>query len=242
MKHTYNIEGMTCKSCEATVTKALSEIKEVTNATVDLEKKEANVEMSKHISTENLQKKLPSKYSITDKNVYMPTSGFEDVVEKSKFQQLKPLFLIIGYISVASILLHREDWNIVEMMIDFMGLFFIVFSFFKMLDIGGFASTFSMYDPIAEKLPVYAKIYPFIETVLGIMLLLRYQVNTALIVTIVILGLTTYGVTKTLLSKRTIKCACLGTALDLPMTEATFIENAIMIVMSIAMLLMQISK
>jgi len=54
--------------------------------------------------------------------------------------------------------------------------------------------------------------------------------------TIVLLGITTYGVTKTLLAKRVIKCACLGTALDLPMTEATFIENAIMIVMSVIML------
>jgi hypothetical protein len=34
-----------------------------------------------------------------------------------------------------------------------------------------------------------------------------------------------------------IKCACLGTALNLPMTEATFIENTIMLVMAVWMLL-----
>jgi hypothetical protein len=122
------------------------------------------------------------------------------------------------------------------MMTDFMGLFFIVFSFFKMLDLAGFAVTFSMYDPLANRLPAYAKVYPFIETILGLMLLMRFQINLAFIATIMILGLTTYGVTKTLLSKRRIKCACLGTALDLPMTEATFIENSIMILMAIGML------
>lgn len=65
---------------------------------------------------------------------------------------------------------------------------------------------------------------------------MRFEINIALIITLIILGVTTIGVTKTLLDKKSIKCACLGTALDLPMTEATFIENAIMIVMSILML------
>ena len=50
------------------------------------------------------------------------------------------------------------------------------------------------------------------------------------------LVVTTIGVTKTLLAKKSIQCACLGTALKLPMTEATFIENAIMIVMAIMMI------
>ena len=68
------------------------------------------------------------------------------------------------------------------------------------------------------------------------MFLMRVQVDVALIITLVVLSITTIGVTKTLLSKKSIQCACLGTALKLPMTEATFIENAIMIVMAVVML------
>jgi hypothetical protein len=44
-------------------------------------------------------------------------------------------------------------------------------------------------------------------------------------------------VVRALFSKNQIQCACLGSVLNLPMTEATFIENAIMIVMAIFMLL-----
>jgi hypothetical protein len=66
---------------------------------------------------------------------------------------------------------------------------------------------------------------------------MRFEINIALMVTLVVLGVTTIGVTKTLLDKKSIRCACLGTALKLPMTEATFIENAIMIVMAVFMLL-----
>ena len=122
-------------------------------------------------------------------------------------------------------------------MLDFMGLFYIVFSFFKMLDLKGFPESFSMYDPLAKRVPIYGKVYPFIETALGLMFLTRYEINIALIITLIILGITTIGVTKTLLDKKAIRCACLGTALKLPMTEATFIENTIMIVMAILMLL-----
>jgi hypothetical protein len=144
--------------------------------------------------------------------------------------------LILVYISIATILLHyqRENWN--GAMLDFMGLFFIVFSFFKMLDVKGFSKSFGMYDPLARIIPVYGWIYPFIETALGFMLLMRLKVDIALIATLVILGITTIGVSKALLDKKSIPCACLGTALKLPMTEATFIENVLMIVMGIFML------
>lgn len=242
MKHTYKIEGMTCNNCKASVEKYLSELDNITNVTVNLEQGEAELIMSKHIDTETLQKALPEKYNLSEKkekNVFASSSISSKSLEeeKSKLQQLKPLLLIIFYIASASVLLHYKNWSWSEFMLDFMGLFYIVFSFFKMLDLKGFPDSFRMYDPLAKRIPIYGWIYPFIETALGLMFLMRFEVNIALIITLVVLGLTTIGVTKTLLDKKSIRCACLGTALKLPMTEATFIENAIMIVMAILMLL-----
>jgi len=241
MKHTYNIEGMTCGGCKDSVEKYLNELKGITSVSVDLEKGEAEINMNNHINTEELQKALTAKYIITEKKTnnshIRSNSSFHLEEEKSKLQQLQPLLLILGYITVASVLLHYKNWNIGEVMLDFMGLFYVVFSFFKMLDLKGFPDSFRMYDPLAKKVPIYAMIYPFIETALGLMFLMRFEVKIALIVTLVILGITTIGVTKTLLDKKSIRCACLGTALKLPMTEATFIENAIMIIMAILMLI-----
>jgi cation transport ATPase len=242
MKHTYKISGMTCGSCKASVEKSLNNLDEVTNVVVNLENEEAIVTMNSPIEVETLQKALSSKYiiSIKDrKNVFalIENSNFDIEEEKSKLQQLKPLLLIIFYIAVASILLHYKNWSWSEFMLDFMGLFYIVFSFFKMLDLKGFSESFKMYDPLAKRIPIYGWIYPFIETVLGLLFLMRFELNIALIVTLFVLGITTIGVTKTLLDKKSIRCACLGTALKLPMTEATFIENAIMIIMAILMLI-----
>jgi hypothetical protein len=147
------------------------------------------------------------------------------------------LFLIFGYITVAAILLNYNPWDSSNFMLDFMGLFYIVFSFFKLLDLKGFPESFKMYDPLAKVIPAYGWVYPFIELALGVLFLMRIQIPLALIITLIILGITTIGVTKTLLDKKSIQCACLGTALKLPMTKATFIENSIMIVMAIVMLL-----
>jgi cation transport ATPase len=241
MKHTYIIAGMTCVGCKASVEKHLVKIEDVTNVLVDLKEGEAIVTMNTHIATALLQKALPEKFKILKKLEYKEfviedTSVVSLEEEKSKLAQLKPLLIIIFYITTASILLNYKEWFLGEFMLDFMGLFYIVFSFFKMLDLNGFIMSFGMYDPIAKKVPFYGKIYPFIETVLGLMFLMRFEIDIALIVTLIILGVTTVGVSRVLLNKKSIRCACLGTALKLPMTEATFIENAIMILMAVLML------
>ena len=238
MTHTYKIEGMTCNGCKTSVENYLSAVENVTNTTINLDNGEAIIKMSTHISTEVFKNVLPKKYVITEKQKATSLENSTPVseFEKTKLQQLKPLLIILSYISVATVLLNykQNTWNVA--MLDFMGLFFIVFSFFKILDLKGFTKSFKMYDPLAKVVPVYGNIYPFIETALGLLFLMRFQIELALIITLLILGITTVGVTKTLLDKKSIQCACLGTALKLPMTEATFIENAIMIIMAIFML------
>ena len=233
---------MTCDSCKSTILQNLNKLQEIEAVEVNREKGEAIIFMTNNIEISKLQNALPSKFHISEKEIddssALPNkSTLEIDQEQSKLQQLKPLLIILTYISVASILMNYKNWSSNEAMLDFMGLFYIVFSFFKMLDLKGFPESFRMYDPLAKRLPIYGRIYPFIETGLGLMLLMRYEVKIALIITLFVLGVTTIGVTKTLLDKKSIRCACLGTVLKLPMTEATFIENIIMIVMAISMLI-----
>ena len=233
MKTTFKISGMTCNGCRSTVENKLSSLDGVDNAQVNLTNGEAIVYSKNPISFSLISNSLPSKYKVI-RNI--PDQDNE-IIKSNKIKQLKPLFIILGYISVTSILLNFRNWNSTNAMLDFMGLFYIIFSFFKILDIKGFSTSFKMYDPLAKKITTYGYIYPFIEILLGLMFLTRIEVNIALLITIIILGITSVGVTKTLLNKRTINCACLGTTLKLPMTEATFIENAIMITMAIVLLI-----
>ncbi|WP_370391634.1 heavy-metal-associated domain-containing protein [uncultured Winogradskyella sp.] len=238
MTHTYKVTGMTCSGCKASVESSLGSLDGIEDVSVNLEESTVKLTMSEHIHLKELQNALADKYQISElpeKNVFKQTTA-EPQKEQSELRQLFPLFLIFGYILIASVLLNMNPWSTTDFMLDFMGLFYIVFSFFKLLDLNGFPKSFSMYDPLANRIPVYGWIYPFIEVLLGLMFLFRFRIDVALVLTVVVLGITTFGVTKALWSKKTIKCACLGTALNLPMTKATFIENTIMIVMAIIML------
>lgn len=238
MKKKYDITGMTCKGCSAGLSHILNEIPEVIHAEVHLENKEAIVTLNKALEIDVFRKAIPSKYVITEKiDIGFTTSDTQVVQEKRQLQQLFPLFLIFGYITIAAVWMNYNSWTVDGFMLDFMGLFYVVFSFFKMLDLQGFPKSFKMYDPLAKRVPLYGWIYPFIEVVLGIMFLVRFRIDLALVITILVLGTTTIGVVKVLIDKKRIQCACLGTALKLPMTKATFIENSIMLFMAIWMLI-----
>ena len=67
MKHSYHIHGMTCNGCRNHVEETLSKVEGVSEATVDLDKAEATIEMESHIPIEKFQealKKDGGNYSI----------------------------------------------------------------------------------------------------------------------------------------------------------------------------------
>ncbi len=231
----FKIAGMTCSACVETVTKHLKNIKDVSKVDVSLTNEAVKIKMLESVPIHVLQQALPENYILSEQLENVDTTGQEK--EKTDLQQLFPLFLVFFYITVTSLVLNRYTGTVSGFMLDFMGIFYIVFSFFKFLDYKNFPGVFGMYDPLARVIPIYGWVYPFIETGLGLLFLFRLEIKIALISTLIILGATTIGVVRTMISKSTIQCACLGTALRLPMTKATLIENGIMLIMAVWMLI-----
>lgn len=227
MNQEFIITGMTCENCKKGVLSKLNAIPEIEHVEIDLKSGFTKIEVDSKRSFSSLEKVLGSKYAVKVLN---------NEVKFSKLKELFPLFLIFVYLIFGALYLERSDLNLDDLMLSFMGLFFIVFSFFKFLGYKSFPSSFATYDPVAKVIPFYGWLYPFIETILGISFLLRLELNLVLIATLVILSVTTFGVLKSLEQKDQIKCACLGTVLNLPMTEATLIENLLMIFMSLVLL------
>lgn len=241
MTHTYNISGMTCSGCQNKVENLLSKVDGVEKVSIDLGKGTANIQMSKHIAITALKNALADypKYQLSEAENPMPTASTPDDEEKkSWFETYKPILLIFAYIMAASLIaaLSGDHFNLVTGMRIFMAGFFIIFSFFKMLDLNGFADSYSMYDIVAKKFRVWGYLYAFVELSLGLAYAANFQPEIISYITLVVMSVSIVGVLQSVLNKRKIRCACLGAVFNLPMSTVTIIEDALMIAMSIAML------
>lgn len=237
MKHTYEVKGMHCQSCVSKVTAALKGVDGVTSAQVLLNPPQAQVEMDNHVPTATLNRAVQAagEYRIGDaKADPIATPNFAEAPQES----LHPLFLIVAYIAgtVALVAVAAGERSPHVLMRYFMGGFFLVFSFFKLLDLRGFADAYQSYDVLARLWPAWGFVYPFVELALSAAYLLNLNPVATNVVTLAVMLLGAVGVLKALLDKRAIRCACLGTALNLPMTTITLVEDLGMAAMAAVML------
>ena len=154
-----------------------------------------------------------------------------------------PLLLILAYVLGGSVLVQiggggPGSVTLDETMRYFMAGFFLVFSFFKLLDISAFADAYSGYDLLAKRWRGWALLYPFVELALGVAYLANFSPVATYWVTIIVMGFSAIGVVQAVLNKRSIECACLGTVFKLPMTIVTIVEDLGMVAMAAWMLLM----
>ncbi|HLZ87621.1 MAG TPA: MauE/DoxX family redox-associated membrane protein [Puia sp.] len=146
----------------------------------------------------------------------------------------KPILLIFAYILVITISIEAASASFDSMrwMNHFMAAFFLVFSFFKFLDLSAFADSYSTYDIIAARWRGWGLIYPFVEAALGVSYLTGASPLFTNIATFLVMGVSSIGVIRSVLRKQRIQCACLGAVFNLPMSTVTIIEDGVMIAMS----------
>jgi copper chaperone CopZ len=229
MTHKYQLTGMTCGSCEAKVKSALLTIENVSAVEVSKETNSVTITMDNHIALDKLQKSLDSKYQISTIN----HNEIEELA-KSWLKTYKPILLIFFYINVVTVfvLSKSENFSWMQAMQFFMAGFFMVFSFFKLLNLKGFAESYAMYDVIAKRIPIWGYAYACIELALGIAYLVNFNPLITNGVTFVVMSISIIGVLQSVLNKKKIQCACLGAVFNLPMSTITILEDALMILMS----------
>lgn len=239
MTHTYNIAGMTCNGCVAKVKSELLKIGEITEADVQLAAPQATITMQKHIPVSTLQSALQKagNYIITEADGGMHHAT-TDLETKTWFQTYKPILLILFYILIITLIAASSangfDW--MQGMRVFMSGFFFAFSFFKILNLTGFADNYSTYDIVAKHFRGWGYIYAFIELALGVAYAVNFNPVVTNAVTLVIMTVSIIGVLQSVLNKRKIQCACLGAVFNLPMSTVTIVEDGLMIAMSGIML------
>ncbi|MCG2615555.1 cation transporter [Terrimonas sp. NA20] len=238
MTHSYNISGMTCNSCVARVKSELLKLGNIESAEVQLTAPQATITMNQHINTGKLQEAVSKAghYTISEADGGMHDMSQEATAEKNSYF---PIFLIFGYITGISLLIQFASgtFNWMQWMSHFMGGFFLVFSFFKLMNLRGFAEGYRSYDIVAKAMPAWGFIYPFVELALGIAFLISFQPLATNIVTLVVMAISSVGVIQNLMKNSPFQCACLGTVIKLPLSKVTLFEDLLMVAMSAVMVI-----
>ena len=243
----YKLSGLTCNNCANKVTVALKPYAESVEVTLKPQQiKLTNASVG--VAELNAALKPIGNYVI-GAEVGTPTVlAAIDLSDKSSnnpskklpfFVTYKPLIFVFAYILLVTLAVEFSagHFKLHRFMPNFMAGFFLVFSFFKLLDLAGFANSYSMYDVLAKRVPIYGYIYPFIELGLGAAYLLAYRLMLTNVVTLVVMAFSSIGVTLAVMNKQKIKCACLGAGFNLPMTTVTIIEDLLMAAMALWMLI-----
>jgi copper chaperone CopZ len=244
----YPISGMTCMTCVNKIYNTLAEKLGKDAVQVSLMPPVMGIISEQQPDVQILNQWVKVAGSFTIHPALVPSDGkaisatFEET-SKSKSETFWPLILIALFLLVFTVFFPVIQFHVTlhQAMGLFMGGFFAVFSFFKFLDIRGFVTSFKMYDPLAKWIPGWAWLYPFLELGLGIAYLFNFFPPESALgwlphaLTILVMGTGLMGVTSSVLQKRKIICACLGTVFNLPMTKVTIIEDSIMLVMAVFM-------
>lgn len=154
-------------------------------------------------------------------------------------KKYRPLLVVLGLALAGATALqfrNRAGFELMAFMTTFMGLFLLSFATLKLFDLGGFAKGFEKYDLLAAKIPVYARIYPFLELALALLYLSGWFLSFAFCATILLMGFGLLGIVQSMRRGENLQCACMGSFLDVPLSVVSLAENAGMAGMAILML------
>lgn len=239
--------NLRCSSCIASITPGMESIPGLTGWAVDLASSDKLLTVHGNVSPEAVRAALaksgykaqeipqPKETVITPApETVQATSSHEGEVRSTYFPLVLLVAFLVGVVGFAEIRSGSFEWS--RAMTNFMGGFFLAFSFFKLLDIRGFADAYAGYDIVARRFRFYGFVYPFIELALGAAYLTGFESVLTNLATLIVMSVSSIGVLQSVLNKRAIRCACLGTVFNLPMSTVTLVEDGTMVAMAAAAL------
>lgn len=246
----YAVSGMTCGGCVNRVKTTLSEYAESVEVTLQPQQAQLNnprvtldalnnalAKVGHYALSEPDNNALKKPLPITKELKNNPAGELAEI--NSWFATYKPLVLIFAYILLVALTVEYTNgsFELHRFMPNFMAGFFLVFSFFKLLNLQGFADSYAMYDLLAMRFKPYGYLYAFIELGLGIAYLLNWQPVLTNWLTLIVMAFSSLGVIRAVTNKQKIRCACLGAVFNLPMSTVTIIEDLLMAAMALWMLI-----
>ena len=146
-----------------------------------------------------------------------------------------PLIVVVLLsISGGAVLVNSSiNRSFMSFMVNFSGLFFLFLSCLKFWDLNGFVEGFVKYDLLAARVRLYGYIYPFLELFIALSFLAHFFLPGVAIFTVILMTFGAVGVFSALSKGLDLKCACMGTKLNLPLSSVTIVENVGMGIMAV---------
>ena len=118
-----------------------------------------------------------------------------------------------------------------------MGISICLLAMLKLVDIEAFGKSYKKYDLISSQFDNWIYIYPFCELLIGISFL-NSSPPPLIIIIALVLGISgMISVFKAVyLDKLKLNCACIGGYAETPLGVISFIENLLMVIMSVLIL------
>ena len=196
---------------------------------------------------EEIKKKFGVKTTpqvvIGDKRV----GGYDDLRKyfygqdsKSKIAGYKPiLFIFLTTLLMALMIGWRYNAFSIETTVQmFVAISMCALGILKLRDIESFSNQFISYDLLGQRYVPYSYVYPFAETLAGIMMLGTFMLWLAIPIAIFVGTIGAASVIKAVyIDKRDLKCACVGGDSNVPLGFISLTENLAMVLMGLYMLL-----
>lgn len=204
-----------------------------------------------HLSSREETDAFKSKHSvqttpqtfIDDKRI----GGFDELVqyfdvyslkqEGTTYQPIIAIFITTFCMAIATTYAITSAFSILKTVELFIAFSMCVLGVMKLRDLFSFTNQFLGYDLLAKKWVRYAYIYPFVETIAGILMIAGAFIWLAAPAAFFIGAVGGISVFKAVyIDKRELKCACVGGDSSVPLGFISLTENIMMVLMAIWMI------
>ena len=153
------------------------------------------------------------------------------------YKPIIALFAIAGFLAFNTLWLGAVDKSLIRFIELFVSISMVLLGLQKLQDIERFATMFLNYDLLAQRWVRYAYIYPFIETLAGLLMMVGAFTIVMAPIALIAASIGALSVFKAVyIDKRDLKCACVGGDSKVPLGFISLLENIMMLAMASWML------
>ena len=157
-----------------------------------------------------------------------------DDPDETSYQPVIAIFSVAFLMSLAVTLIANGTVLTLDIFTRFIAIAMVMLGIQKLQDVEQFSTMFLGYDLLARKWVPYAYIYPFAETLAGLLMIAAILPWLSGPIALFVGGVGAASVFKAVyIDKRELKCACVGGGSNVPLGFVSLTENVMMLLMGI---------